>query len=155
MSEVLTPPHDLPRHSAFRRLAQWTSKAVGTSAAFAIALTVVVGWALSGPLFHFSDTWQLVINTGTTVVTFLMIFLVQHTQNRETEAIRLQLDELIYAVHAARNEMLAIDEFSDEEIRRLREEFRQIAAMRRPPAGHPSPAGAGGLIEVQKGDIRK
>jgi low affinity Fe/Cu permease len=125
--------------SVFRRLAQATSNAVGTPTAFVTALAVVGLWAISGPVFHFSDTWQLVINTGTTVVTFLMIFLVQHTQNRETAAIRLQLDELIYAMDSARNELLAVDDLSDEDLRRLRDEFRLHAlergvAVRRRPA---------------------
>jgi low affinity Fe/Cu permease len=119
------------RPALFRRLANAVSTAVGTPGAFTLALGVVVLWACLGPVFHFSDTWQLVINTGTTIVTFLMIFLVQHTQNRETEAIRLQLDELIYAMDAARNEMLAVDDLSDAELRTLHDQFRQIALQRR------------------------
>jgi low affinity Fe/Cu permease len=119
------------KQSGFRRFAQAVSNLVGTPAAFGIALAVVIVWGVLGPIFHFSDTWQLVINTGTTIITFLMVFLVQHTQNRETEAIRLQLDELIWSIRAARNQMLDVDELTDEELRALRDEYRRIASRSR------------------------
>ncbi len=98
-------------------------------------------WAATGPAFHFSDTWQLVINTGTTIVTFLMVFLIQHTQNRETNAVRLKLDELIVAIDQARNEMLAVDDLDDADMEALRVEFHRLAQKRRassapPPASH-------------------
>jgi low affinity Fe/Cu permease len=125
------------RLAVFRRLAQATSRAVGTSAAFCFALVVVMAWAALGPFFHYSDTWQLVINTGTTIVTFLMIFLVQYTQNRETEAVSLKLDELIRAVDAARNEMLAVDDLDDAQLAALRVEFRQLAATPPEPKRQP------------------
>ena len=107
----------------FRRFARATSSAVGKPWAFVAAVAVVIVWALLGPIFHYSDTWQLVINTGTTIVTFLMVFLIQNTQNRDTEALRLKLDELILAVHDARNEFVEIDDLDDEELKRLEEEM--------------------------------
>jgi low affinity Fe/Cu permease len=116
--------------NVFRRVAHSTSRAVGSSTAFCVALAVVLVWGALGPVFHFSDTWQLVINTGTTIVTFLMIFLVQNTQNRETESVSLKLDELIRAVDAARNEMLAIDDLDDVQLDALRLEFRNLARPR-------------------------
>jgi|HubBroStandDraft_2_1064218.scaffolds.fasta_scaffold57524_3 low affinity Fe/Cu permease len=116
--------------NVFRRVAHSTSRAVGSSTAFCAALAIVLVWGALGPVFHFSDTWQLVINTGTTIVTFLMIFLVQNTQNRETESVSLKLDELIRAVDAARNEMLAIDDLDDAQLAALRLEFRNLARPR-------------------------
>jgi low affinity Fe/Cu permease len=107
----------------FRRFARATSSAVGKPWSFVSAFAVVLGWALLGPIFHYSDTWQLVINTGTTIVTFLMVFLIQNTQNRDTEALRLKLDELILAVSAARNEFVEIDELGDDELKQLEEEM--------------------------------
>jgi low affinity Fe/Cu permease len=126
------PPHpeqgQTHHHSVFRRFAQATSKAVGTPAAFCLALGVVLTWGITGPLFHYSDSWQLVINTGTTILTFLMIFLVQHTQTRETTAVSLKLDELIRAVDAARNEMLTVEDLDDEDIDALQVEFQRLAS---------------------------
>ncbi len=116
--------------NVFRHVAHSTSRAVGSSTAFCVALAVVLVWGALGPVFHFSDTWQLVINTGTTIVTFLMVFLVQNTQNRETESVSLKLDELIRAVDAARNEMLAIDDLDDVQLAALRLEFRNLARAR-------------------------
>jgi len=121
---VSDPVH---RYSVFRRFAQVTSKVVGTPLAFCLALGSVVLWGASGPVFHYSDSWQLVINTSTTILTFLMIFLVQNTQTRETTAVSLKLDELIRAVHAARNEMLTVEDLDDEDIEALRVEFRTLA----------------------------
>lgn len=111
----------------FRRVAARTSHGVGSPWAFVLAVSVVVVWAVSGPLFHFSDTWQLVINTGTTVVTFLMVFLIQHTQNRDTHALHLKLDELIRVNAEARNRFLAIEELTDEETNELQHEFDRLA----------------------------
>src|ERR671928_1483367 len=110
----------------FRRFAQATATAVGTPWAFFLALGVVAVWALTGPAFEFSDTWQLVINTGTTIVTFLMVFLIQNTQNREARVTQLKLDELIRAVGQARNRLVAMEEMSDEELQRLEREFHQL-----------------------------
>jgi low affinity Fe/Cu permease len=106
---------------------------MGMPSAFSAALLVIVVWAATGPIFHYSDTWQLVINTGTTVVTFLMVFLIQNTQNRESQVIQLKLDELIRAVEQARTELVDMEDLSDEELTRLQTQFealRRTAAER-------------------------
>ena len=108
----------------FRRIAHKTSEFVGSPWAFVGACLIVVVWACTGPLFGYSDTWQLVINTGTTIVTFLMVFLIQNTQNRDSLAIHLKLDELIRAVSHARNHLIDLEELEDEELAALQEEFR-------------------------------
>ena len=110
----------------FRKVAHRTAEAVGSSRAFLIALGVVAVWGLSGPIFKFSDTWQLVINTGTTIVTFLMVFLIQNTQNRDSHAMHLKLDELIRANKNARNKLLALENMSDEELVTLQREFEEL-----------------------------
>ena len=102
------------------------SEFVGRPWAFALAVLVIVVWAVSGPLFRFSDTWQLVINTGTTIVTFLMVFLIQNTQNRDARAFHLKLDELIRGVQGARNRLIDLEEMSDEELEQLQEQFRRV-----------------------------
>jgi len=112
------------RRDPFRKFAQATSSAMGKPWAFITAALVIVVWALTGPLFGFSDTWQLVVNTSTTIVTFLMVFLIQNTQNRDTEALRLKLDELILATKGARNEFVTIEDLSDEELQALERELR-------------------------------
>ncbi len=109
----------------FRRIAHRTSEFVGSPWAFMVACLVIVVWATTGPIFGYSDTWQLVINTGTTIVTFLMVFLIQNTQNRDSLAIHLKLDELIRAVSHARNALIDLEELTDEELEALHEEFRQ------------------------------
>ena len=111
---------------AFRTAAHATSCAIGSPYGFAMALLVVVVWAACGPAFHYSDTWQLVINTGTTVVTFLVVFMIQNTQNRDARAIHLKLDELIRAVDAARNRLVDIEDLPDEELTRLAKEFQRL-----------------------------
>jgi low affinity Fe/Cu permease len=113
-------------HSLFRQLAHATAVAVGTPWAFFVAFSVVLVWALTGPAFGYSDSWQLMINTGTTVVTFLMVFLIQNTQNREAKVTQLKLDELIRAVKQARNRLVALEEMSDEELERIEREFHQL-----------------------------
>jgi low affinity Fe/Cu permease len=110
----------------FRRLAHSTAEAVGRPKAFFVAISVVALWAITGPLFHFSDTWQLVINTGTTIVTFLMVFLIQNTQNRDAHAVHLKLDELIRANKHARNELLGLEAMSDENLMQLQHEFERL-----------------------------
>jgi low affinity Fe/Cu permease len=118
----------------FRRFAQRTADVVGHSQSFFVASSVVVIWAVTGPVFHFSDTWQLVINTGTTIVTFLMVFLIQNTQNRDAHAVHLKLDELIRANKHARNSLLALEGMSDEDLAKLQcefEELRDTVAQRR------------------------
>ncbi|MBA3670641.1 MAG: low affinity iron permease family protein [Gemmatimonadaceae bacterium] len=123
----------------FRRIAEEASSAVGSPWAFVVAAAIVLVWAASGAAFHYSDTWQLVINTGTTVVTFLMVFLIQHTQNREGHVTQLKLDELIRAVGGARNSLVDMEHMSDEELERLQTEFEKLrdhAAMHRKRRHH-------------------
>ena len=110
----------------FRRMAHATAAAVGTPWTFLGALLIVIVWGASGPLFHFSDTWQLVINTGTTIVTFLMVFLIQNTQNRDAIVMQLKLDELIRATNSARNQLLDMDAMSDAELAQLQKEFKEL-----------------------------
>jgi low affinity Fe/Cu permease len=129
------PSQAKPRPEIFRRFAHKASSGVGSPWAFALACIVILAWAVTGPLFHFSDTWQLVINTGTTIITFLMVFLIQNTQNRDAVAIHLKLDELIRALKGARNRLVDIEELSDEELEKLRSEFRSLGAGT--PRSHP------------------
>ena len=110
----------------FHKFSKTTSELFGSPAAFIIAVLVIVIWGISGPLFGFSDTWQLVINTGTTIVTFLVVFLIQNTQNRDAKAIHLKLDELIRGVEGARTELVDLEDFSDAELERLQKEFQQL-----------------------------
>jgi len=117
----------------FRRFATRTSEAVGSPAAFVIGLTLIVLWALTGPLFGYSDTWQLVINTATTIVTFLMVFLIQATQNRDAKAIQLKLDELLRGVQGARTAMVALENSTDEELAQFQEEFDRLHARLNKP----------------------
>jgi low affinity Fe/Cu permease len=114
----------------FRRFAHWVALVVGSSRAFLIALSMIAIWALTGPIFGFSDTWQLVINTGTTVVTFLMVFLIQSTQNRDAHAIHLKLDELIRATRHAHNDLIGLEHLSDDELNRLYAKFANAHAKR-------------------------
>ena len=110
----------------FRRIAENAAHAAGSYWAFLLALVVVVVWALTGPYFNYSDTWQLVINTGTTVVTFLMVFLIQNTQNRETRIVGLKLDELLRGVEGARTGMVSLDHMSDKELEEVQREFARM-----------------------------
>ena len=110
----------------FRKFAQAASQAVGSSWAFILAVVIIFVWAITGPMFHYSDTWQLVINTGTTIITFLIVFLIQNTQNRDTKAIHLKLDELIRAVEGARTHLVELEELSDEELERLQKQFTRL-----------------------------
>src|SRR5499426_3244198 len=110
----------------FRKFANAVSNIVGTSWVFILAVTIVIVWAISGPMFNFSDTWQLVINTGTTIITFLMVFLIQNTQNRDARAIHLKLDELIKGVKGARTGFVNLEELSDEDLDRLQKEFERL-----------------------------
>lgn len=112
----------------FGRFAAAASAWLGSKWAFAGAAGLLAGWAISGPIFHFSDTWQLVINTGTTIVTFLMVFLIQNTQNRDARAINLKLDELIRAIDKARDQMMNIEKLSDAELDTLEDQFQRIRA---------------------------
>ena len=110
----------------FRRFSHHTAWVVGRPEAFAIAVLTVVAWAVVGPVFHYSDTWQLTINTGTTIVTFLMVFLIQNTQNRDSQVVHLKLDELIRAVDRARNDLVDMEDLSDDELRRLQQQFEAL-----------------------------
>ena len=118
-------PHGFARFAT--RAARWT----GTSAAFLAAVCVVLVWLATGPLFHFSDTWQLVINTGTTIVTFLMVFLIQSTQNRDAEAVQLKLNEIIRALHGAHTGLLDLDELTIEELDRFKQAYAELAKQAR------------------------
>ena len=109
-------------HEFAERISIWA----GSYWAFVIAIVVILTWLITGPMFHFSDTWQLVINTGTTIVTFLMVFLIQNTQNRDAKAVHLKLDEIIRAMGPARNSLIDLEELSDAELDRLEQEFRRL-----------------------------
>jgi len=111
---------------AFRCFAQRSSTLLGSAWAFCGAVLVILVWLVTGPTFHFSDTWQLIINTATTVVTFLMVFLIQNTQNRDAKAMHLKLDELIRAVKGARNQLVDLEELSDNDLKKLEEQFRRL-----------------------------
>lgn len=115
----------------FRRFATSIAAVAGSYWAFAVALAVVVSWGLTGPVFGFSDTWQLIINTSTTIVTFLMVFLLQYDQNRNAKAIQVKLDELIRSGENARNTLVDAEEMSDEQLEELHEEFQRLRRARR------------------------
>lgn len=111
---------------SFRHFARKSSEVLGTAWAFIGSLIIIAVWGLTGPMFHFSDTWQLIINTGTTIVTFLMVFLIQNTQNRDAKAMHLKLDELIRAIEGARNRLVDLEKLSDEELKQLEEQFTRV-----------------------------
>jgi low affinity Fe/Cu permease len=111
---------------AFGVFARKTSAVLGSAWAFVLAILIIVVWAMTGPTFHYSDTWQLIINTGTTIVTFLMVFLIQNTQNRDAKAVHLKLDELIRALGPARNNLVDLEKMSDDELKKLEQEFEKI-----------------------------
>ena len=113
--------------AAFGTAAQWTSQQCGRASTFALACASIVVWAITGPLFQFSDTWQLVINTGTTIVTFLIVFLIQNTQNRDMSVLHLKLDELIRVSESARNKLLNLEDMTEEELERLKGSFTKLA----------------------------
>lgn len=115
----------------FTELAKWASRATGRPMTFVLATLTIVVWGISGPLFGFNETWQLVINTGTTIITFLMIFLIQNTQNRDTAAIHIKLDELIRAMEGAHNALLDLEELEDRDLERLRDDYEKLAARAR------------------------
>lgn len=132
-----TQPEELKEHErerdffcvvrdAFRVFAHRSSVMLGSAWAFSGAVLVILVWILTGPTFHFSDTWQLIINTATTVITFLMVFLIQNTQNRDAKAMHLKLDELIRAVKGARNQLVDLEELSDEDLKKLEQQFQRL-----------------------------
>ena len=110
----------------FSVFARSTSSVLGSAWVFAAALLIIVIWAITGPAFHFSDTWQLIINTGTTIVTFLMVFLIQNTQNRDAKAVHLKLDEIIHSLSRARNHLVDLEKMSEEDLEKLQDEFSRV-----------------------------
>ncbi|HEX8492608.1 MAG TPA: low affinity iron permease family protein [Pyrinomonadaceae bacterium] len=117
--------------SWFTSFAKWTARATGQPASFFLAVLIIFVWAITGPIFHFSDTWQLVINTGTTIVTFLMVFLIQNTQNRDSGAIQAKLDELIRTTKGAHNALLDLEELDERELNRIRKSYEKLAEQAR------------------------
>ncbi len=115
----------------FTRFAKWTAHTTGRPAAFLLASITIIVWAVTGPMFDFSNTWQLVINTGTTIVTFLMVFLIQSTQNRDSEAVQVKLDEIIRAIGNARSELLDLEELEEKDLDRLKKTFVEMALKAR------------------------
>jgi low affinity Fe/Cu permease len=122
--------------SLFSRAAKETSRLAGRPATFTIAVLVIAVWAITGPMFGYSDTWQLVINTGTTIITFLMVFLIQATQNRDNEALHLKLDEIIRSQKGAHNMFINLEELDEDELLRLHKEYSQLADRARAAASH-------------------
>ena len=143
-SPVSNPPSRPNLRDRFVNFSKLTSHVVGSYWAFLFALLIILIWGITGPLFKFSDTWQLIINTGTTIVTFLMVFLIQSTQNRDAEAIHLKLDELIRAMRGARDNLILTESMSEDELKRLADEFKKLhdraceQALRRKGSAHPS-----------------
>ena len=125
----------------FSQAAHWTGRQCGRASVFIAAVVLIIAWAITGPFFHYSDTWQLIINTSTTIVTFLMVFLLQNTQNRDTAAIQLKLDELIRANQDARNKMLCLEDLGEDELKKVKATFEALAA---------APAAAGHIRETSE-----
>ena len=115
------------KNHIFTRFAKLTSHVTGKPITFILAVSIIIIWAITGPFFGFSDTWQLVINTGTTIITFLMVFLIQNTQNRDTEALQLKLDEIIRSIKGARNELMNLEDLDEQELDKIREEYLGLA----------------------------
>jgi low affinity Fe/Cu permease len=116
---------------SYNPIAKWTSRAAGHPSTFGIAIAVILIWAVTGPLFRFSDTWQLFINTGTTIITFLMVFLIQNTQNRDGAAMQIKLDELIRALQGAHNELVDLEDLSDRELEKMKAHYTRLAEKTR------------------------
>jgi low affinity Fe/Cu permease len=132
-AELSKPEADKKQHRAsdlFSAAALWTSRQCGRASTFIVACLTIVAWAVTGPVFHYSDTWQLVINTGTTIVTFLMVFLIQNTQNRDMSALHLKLDELIRVNEDARNKLLNLEDLTEEELEKLKGTFDRLAVSK-------------------------
>jgi low affinity Fe/Cu permease len=127
-SPSIEPQPAPPTTDWFGHFAAQTSAGMGSKWAFAVAGAIIIAWAVTGPIFHYSDTWQLIINTGTTIVTFLMVFLIQNTQNRDARAINLKLNELIRAIDAARDQMIDIESLSDLELKEIQARYEKIKA---------------------------
>ncbi len=121
----------MSHRSPFARFARWVARTAGHPLSFTVAILIIAGWAITGPVFHYSDTWQLVINTGTTIVTFLCVFLIQNTQNRDAEAMHIKLDELIRAVEGAHNALLDLEELTEQDLDRFKEQYGALAMAAR------------------------
>jgi len=117
--------------SLFTKFAKWTARHTGKPSTFVAAVLIIVIWGITGPIFKFSDTWQLVINTGTTIITFLMVFLIQNTQNRDSEAVQVKLDELIRSIKEARNEVLDLEELDEKDLDKIRAQYLKLARKSR------------------------
>jgi low affinity Fe/Cu permease len=117
--------------NSFNHFAEWTSRTAGHPQTFGLAVAVILIWVVSGPIFGFSDSWQLVINTGTTIVTFLMVFLIQNTQNRDSVAMQIKLDELIRALRGAHNELVDLEEMTEEQLERMKAHYTSLAEQAR------------------------
>ena len=139
----MRPPN---RNSRFTRFAKWASRATGRPVTFVAAVLIIVLWALTGRFFGFSDTWQLVINTSTTIVTFLMVFLIQNTQNRDSEALQIKLDELIRATKDAHNGLLDLEELDEEQLDMIRANYEALASRAREDLRH-------GLTDTNSPDV--
>jgi low affinity Fe/Cu permease len=124
----------------FRRFANWSAERVGSPWAFFVSVGLIIVWGVAGPRFHYSDEWQLVMNTGTNIITFLMVFLIQAMQNRDAKAMHLKLDELLRAVKSARTSMVALEHMSDDDLDALAAEFQRIKERHRNPVGQINPA---------------
>jgi low affinity Fe/Cu permease len=130
MKAELSPDDDVPRRpNALERLAVFATRAAGSSGAFALALGAVLLWLVTGPIFGWSDTWQLVINTATTIVTFLMVFLIQRTQNKDSQALHLKLNEIVAALNGASNRLIAVERLSEADLDALRRHFEELAEL--------------------------
>ena len=123
-----------PKRTWWESLSSRATAWTGRSSAFGVAVLIIVVWLCSGPLFHFSDTWQLVINTGTTIVTFLMVFLIQHTQNKDTRAIEMKLNEIVASIHGASNRLIDIEDLTEEELETLHQHYKKLVTMSRKDA---------------------
>jgi len=139
----------------FRKAARTASSVFGSAWSFIAAIVIVLVWALTGPLFHYSDTWQLVIKTGTTIVTFLMVFLIQNTQNRDSKALHLKLDELLYAMKEARTGLVDLEDLSDAELAKLSKEFQRIARGEARDVVEDEKAKVAGSTARKKKELRK
>jgi low affinity Fe/Cu permease len=130
-ARIVQPGSEMKSNGWFRRFANRAARATGRPMTFILALTIVIVWGITGPLFHYSDTWQLVINTGTTVVAFLMVFLIQNTQNRDGAALQIKLDELIRSQKLAHNSLLDLEELDEDLLVKMRERYCKLAAEAR------------------------
>jgi len=143
-------------NSWFTRFAKNTARATGQPVTFALAVFVVLAWAITGPLFHFSDTWQLVINTGTTIVTFLMVFLIQSTQNRDSEAVQIKLDELLRISPGAHNVLINLEELEERELERIKAVYAHLATEARDGVSHGrSDSGVPAIGDLVEKQVRK